>query len=291
VQAALATAALVLAVLAMLDLRLTALHHTTIARRAVDEATIPSPDVIRVLSLGHREWAADVLWSSALVYFGETLVQRQQQRYLQRYAETIQAVDPHFRQAYLWGATISVYNARAIRRESIEDAIRNLERGLQVFPDDSELTYQLGFNYYFELPGLIEDPDERAEVRRRGAEYLRRAAALGEGPPWMALAAVEALQQAGLAERALSQLRDLYLRTDNPEIRARIEARIGVLLGEQAQATDPFLAEAQRLDRERRASFPYVSPVLYMFLGPPVPGVAHVPARDADRREDGAAHE
>jgi hypothetical protein len=284
VRAALALTLVVLAVVGILETRLTALHHLTTARRPVDEATIPSPGAVRLLSLGHREWAADLLWISALIYFGETLVTHQQQRFLQRYAETIQSVDPQFRQAYLWGATVSVYNARVIRRESIENAIANLQRGLRVFPDDPEMIYQLGFNYFFELPRYVDNADERAEIKRRGAEYLRRAAALGEGPPWMGLAAAEALQHTGLVDRAVAELRDLYLRTESPEIRARIEAEIQHLLGERASAVDPILEAARRMDAERRAWFPYVPPVLYMFIGPPVPGVAHgapAPAKQA----------
>lgn len=272
VRGALVVTALTLAVAGILHTRLTALHHLTITRRLSDEATIPSPTAVRLLSLGHREWAADLLWSAALVYFGETMVGRLQQRYLQRYAETIQAVDPMFREVYLWGATVSVYNTRAIQRESIENAIRNLQRGLRVFPDDGEMLYQLGFNYFFELPRFIDHPEERARVRRQGAEYLRRAAALGHGPTWMAFAAVEALEQAGLNDRAIAQLRDLYLRTDDVEMRRRIEAEIQRLLGEAA-ARDPYLEEVRRIDAERQASFPYVPSVLYLFVGPAVPGI------------------
>src|SRR5689334_18880108 len=118
VHAALAIAAVTLATLGMLETRLAGLRHRSLTKRVSDEASIPSVGTIRILSLGHREWAADLLWSASLVYFGETLVSHQQQRYLQQYAETLEQIDPHFRQAYLWGATVSVYNARAIRRDS-----------------------------------------------------------------------------------------------------------------------------------------------------------------------------
>jgi hypothetical protein len=206
------------------------------------------------------------------VYFGETLLAHQQQRYLQRYAETIEAVNPRFREAYLWGATVSVYNARVIRRESVENAVRHLERGLREFPNDPEMTYQLGFDYFFELSHLAEGAEERAEVRRRGAEYLRRAAALGYGPPWMAMAAVGALEDAGLTDRAVEALRQQYLGTEDPAVREHIMQEIEALQGEQGPR-DPFLQAAWRLDAERRARFPYVSPLLYLFVGPPVPEV------------------
>jgi hypothetical protein len=269
-----AIAALVIAIVLLLDLRLSAIRHQTLTRRTRDEATVPSPGALRILSLGHREWAADLLWSAALLYFGETVSTRAQQRFLQSYAETLEAVDPNFRRAYLWGATISIYNTRTIRRESVEAAIGHLERGLRAFPDDGEMLYQLGFDYYFELPRFADDQAERTEWKRRGAEYLRRAAGLGYGPPWMALAAAEALRDVGLTDRAVEQLRDMYLRTEDTAVRARIRAQIEELSGRRAE-TDPLLEAVREMQHERLSSFPYMAPLLYLFVGPPVPGVAH----------------
>ncbi len=271
VRTAVGFAFLALAAIGILDLRLAGVRHLALTRRVRDEATVPSAGALRLLSLGHREWAADLIWSAALLYFGESIATHSQQRFLQRYADTLEAVDPNFRPAYIWGATVSIYNARTIRRQSVLDANRHLERGLRRFPDDGEMTYQLGFNYYFELPRLADGPDERSAFRRRGAEYLRRAAALGYGPPWMALAAAEALRETGLVEQALEQLREMLLRTEQPAVRARIVAQIAELVGQNE--VDPFLDAARQLQRDRLASFPYMSPLLYMFVGPAVPGV------------------
>lgn len=262
----------VFVVLGILDLRLAAVRHYTSTRRVHDESNVPSASALRLLALGHREWAADLVWSAALLYFGESLATHSQQRFLQRYADTLEGIDPNFRRGYVWGATISVYNTRVIRRGSVENANRHLERGLRRFPDDGEMTYQLGFNYYFELPRLMDTAEERTACRRRGAEYLRRAAALGYGPPWMALAAAEALRDTGLREEALEQLRELLVRTEEPAVRARIAERITELTGQSA-AEDPFMDAVRQFQRERLASFPYVSPLLYLFVGPGVRGL------------------
>jgi hypothetical protein len=268
----LAFAACVFAVLGVLESRLRAMRHVALTRRLSDEATLPSPTAARLLSLGHREWAADLLWINALVYYGDTLATHQQQRFLQRYADTIEAVDPRFRQAYLWSATVSIYNARAIRRDSVDAAIRHLERGLREFPGDGEMLEHLGHAYLYELPRLLDDPVERAEAQRRGAEYQRRAAAAGAGPPWLALSAAAALEQAGLADRAIEHLRGIYLRTEDPQMRATIEARIEQITRERGTRDPAFEAE-RRIEDERRRSFPYVPLQLYLFVGPPVDGV------------------
>ncbi len=273
IRAALFVAGIVLASLGILELRLRSVHYLMITRRAVDEATIPSPLSARLLALGHTEWVADILWTRALLYFGDSIATRSGQRYLQRYADAIEDIDPPFRQAYLWAATVSIYNGRPIHRESVLTAIHNLERGLRVFPDDAEMIHQLGFDLFFEFPRFAENDAERLAFRRRGAEYLRRAAALGYGPPWMALAAGEALLRTGLTDRAVEHLRDLYLRTDDPVIRARIQTQIEIIARERG-TEDPFLDAIHAFDAERRGSFPYVSSALYLFVGPPVPGVA-----------------
>lgn len=261
------------AALGVLETRLSALRHVSLTKRPMDEASVPSPRAIRLLSLGHNEWAADLLWVGALVYFGESLVSRSQQRYLQRYAEAIEETDPYFRQAYFWAATVSIYSTRIVRRDSVENAIAHLRRGLEYFPNDGEIYYQLGFNYFYELPRLLDSDSEREEARRRGAEYLRRAAALGTGPAWLALTAAGALERSGLVDRALEHLRESYIRTEDPAVRARIAARIEEIARERGES-DPFLEAARRFEAERRAFFPYLRPIHYLFVGPPVPGVA-----------------
>ncbi len=268
-------ALLVLAVVAILDLRLLALRHASLTRRVRDEATVPSSSTMRIASLGHREWAADLLWSAALLYFGESVATHSQQRFLQRYATTLEDVDPQFRRSFLWGATISIYNARQIKRESVVDAISHLERGLRSFPNDGEMLYQLGFDYYFELPRFAENAEERTELKRRGAEYLRRAAAVGYGPPWMALSVAQALRDVGLVDRAVDQLRDAYVRTEEPAVRARLRAQIEELSGQRIEG-DPVIAAAQQMQRDRLSAFPYMAPLLYLFVGPSVEGVANV---------------
>lgn len=272
IRGALLFALLVCCALGTLFLRLDCWDHQLLTRRVRDEATIPSANSLRVLSLGHRSWAADLLWTTALIYFGESISNRSQQRFTQRYAETIEDVDPNFRQAYLWAATISIYNGRRITRRNIENAIHHLRRGVERFPDDGELLHQLGFDYYFELVHHARTPEERQAFRRQGAEFLRRAAGLGHGPPWMALAATSALESAGLRETAVRELRELYLRTEDPAMRARVASRLEELLGAEA-GRDPVLLEVRRLESERAATLPYVPLVLYLFVGPGAPDV------------------
>jgi|LNFM01.1.fsa_nt_gb hypothetical protein len=250
----------------VLESRLAARTHVVLRRRPVDEATIPSALAARTMALGHREWAADLLFTSALAYFGESLSTRSQLRYLQTYARTTQEVDPHFRRAYLWGATVSIYTHRRITRQAVEASVEHLQRGLEVFRDDPEMLYALGFNLAYELAPLLPDGEERRATKRRGAHFLRRAAAAGQGPGWLALSAARMLEESGADASAIELLRDTLLRTEDPVIRARIERRVRDLGG----AGDEGLAQLRAIEEERKRAFPYVAPALYVFVGPPV---------------------
>ncbi len=260
-------AAFFLAILpASLEARRAARAHVTVQRRPVDEAAIPSPATARALSLGQHEWAADLFYVAGLAYFGESLQQRSQQRYLQSYALVTEAIDPRFRRAYLWGSTVSVYTHRMITRQSVERSNDHLARGLAQFPNDGEMLYGLGFNYAFELQPFLPPGPERVAAKRRGAHFLQRAAAVGYGPAWLSLTAARMLEDTGEESSAIELLRDTLLRTDDPTLRARLEQRIRDLGGAES---DPGLAQVRAVERERRESFPYLSPALYLFVGPP----------------------
>ncbi|MBL8680937.1 MAG: hypothetical protein JNK05_17280 [Myxococcales bacterium] len=262
----LAFAAIVVLAPVVLHSRFSARTHVTVRRRPVDEATIPSAIAARALALGHREWAADLLFTAALSYFGESLSTRSQLRFLQSYARTTQEIDPYFRRTYLWGATVSIYTHRRITRQSVEASCDHLQRGLDVFRDDPEMLYALGFNLVYELAPLLPEGEERRAAKRRGAYFLQRAAAGGQGPGWLALTAARMLEESGGDASAIELLRDTLVRTEDPALRARIERRIRDLGGD----ADPGLAQIRAIEEERRRAFPYVSPALYVFVGPPV---------------------
>lgn len=254
------------------DRSLVARNLSLTNERPSDEAQLSPASAYRIGTLGHASWAANLLWIRALIYFGETLVHAQAQRHLQDFANTIEAVDPKFRAAYLWAATVSIYNSRRITRASVERSIAHLERGLREFPDDGEMLYQLGFLYWSEMLPFYRDDAERMQMRRRAAVLYQRSSARGYGPAWLSLAAGRALENAGLDQQAVEHLRALLLRTEDEASRARIRRRLEELTGESLR--DPFDEEISRLDRERQGSYPYLSPMLYLFVAPPMPGLA-----------------
>lgn len=238
------------------------------ARRVLDVAQIPSPTVSRLVSLGHTEWMADLLWINATLYYSDTLYARLPSRYLRRYTATMSAVDPRFRPAYLWGALALVYRTTRVTADDVRDAIAVLREGIARFPDDPELRGQLGIYLAFELaPRLRAGTPEFQRARRDAGEALGQACDAGWGPPWMPLAAANFLIEAERHRDALALLQGALVRTVDASIRQRIEARIEAI--QRAHPEENDLTESLRaLDESRAQDIPWATPTQFVFFGP-----------------------
>lgn len=243
-------------------------QHYDRHRRVLDTAEIPTVGVARVASLGHVEWLADVLWINGLLYYGESLSARNPGRYVDRYASVMIALDPRFREAYLWAAVALILRTGEVPIEDIRRASQYLEGGLRFFPSDGELHMQRGATLAFELgPRLPRDSAERREARAVAAEHFRKASALGEGPEWIALTAATLLTEAGRPDAAIETLRDGLVHVENPAFRTRIQQRLVDLLRSHP-GDDPGLAGMRELEEQRRREYAYLPTPLYLFVGP-----------------------
>lgn len=249
------------------------------ARRMLDDEAIPRPGVARVLSLGHTEWATDVLWINATLYYGESLFARLPMQYVRRYTEVMTTLDPRFRQAYLWGALAMTYRTVANEPDEVRAAARLLQQGLAAFPGDPELRGQLGVFLAIELaPILPRNSDEHSQVRAEAAEHLRRATASGWGGPWEGLFTARLLAESGRLDPAIELLRDLLSRCDNLEARRAIEERLQSYF-RQRGGVDSLGEMLRSFENERRTRALWMNPTLFVFVGHGV----------LDRREDPTA--
>ncbi|MCS6798782.1 MAG: hypothetical protein NZ898_09645 [Myxococcota bacterium] len=229
---------------------------------------LPPPEVLPWLALGWREAAADLVWVSALVYFGEEVRHRGALRHVFDYAEAAITLDPWFRSAYRWAGTAGMYRPVEVTVEDIERAIEYLERGARRFPDDGEMAWELGASLAYELaPRLRGEAARRA--RLRGLEHLQAAVRLGAGPPWAVLSNASVLERLGQAERAARHIEEMASAVRDPEVRRELLDRLAQLRGQShAEALAAALHEAER--RHRR-EFPYVPFDLWLLLGPRPP--------------------
>ena len=234
-----------------------------------DRYYLPPPEWLRVLSLGHSEALAGLIWLKSLVYFGEELVHRGNVANLYRYADAMIALDPYFEKVYRWVASGAIYRTGTVTVDDEQRAIRYLEQGVRRFPDDGELAWDLGANYVYELVPMLATQAEKAEARRRGVEHLRVAALSGHGPPWLALSASTEFAKLGQAEQEMRYLEELYPQLSDPAMKLQVEARLARLRSRS------YVEAVRRAGEEFEAAhvrdYPYLHPTLYLLLGPKPP--------------------
>lgn len=226
---------------------------------------LPQKEALRLLSLGYREFVADLVWLRAIAYFGEHLHGDRNYRWLDRYLDTILHLDPRFRTVYRWAGTVTMYNLRLITREAVLASNRYLEQGYRQFPDTWEFPFMICANYLFELPRFSRDLAEKRRFQEIGAQYCREASLLPGPIPFLPTMAGGVLSRLGKRQLAARHFRELILRTEDPKARKQIEERYAALAsGEAARRAEE---EAAEFFRAHKASYPYVSPDLFLLLG------------------------
>jgi hypothetical protein len=241
-----------------------------------DTMYLPDSRTLRALSLGHTELAADLVAARANVYFGSQIVAKAPQRHLTKYVNTAADLDPWFHRIYLSGAAMLIYNGREMTVDAILAACALLERGEERFPQDWEITFQLGFNKFYELPKLAGEGDPRvATWRQEGLEAMRRATLFDGVPFWLPNLVARLLTKEGSQELAIRHLEQAYAATSSAETREQIRGKLLQLHGEQLATR----MEEERAAFERRLSesYPYVPEAFAIIAGPRRPFSIELP--------------
>ena len=245
-------------------------HAQLLYRRAslppeTDLLYLPRTEVVRVAALGHTELAADLVWVRAVVYAGEQIGHHGKMKWLDRYLETIVALDEAFKRPYKWAGVITMYNGHTITNEMVRDSNHYLSLGEQRFGDDWEFPFMLGCNYLHEMK--TDDPAQKTEWKRMGAEYIRKAALLRGSPPWLPILAATLYTRQGQEDVAIRHLEEVYASTEDPQVRQEVLYKLRQL---KASSDARHIEETRaELDRGRKAWAPYAPTDLYILVGPP----------------------
>lgn len=152
---------------------------------------IPSPKIVKRLSLGYTGLAADIYWTRVVQYFGGKHHARSQEyKLLEPLLDITTTLDPHLVVAYQFG---SVFVAQQPPQGAGDpDAAAALvERGIRENPNAWRLYYGLGFIQYM----------ERHDYKAAQEAFLRGSKVPGAHPFMKVLAAAMA-QRAGERETA-----------------------------------------------------------------------------------------
>jgi hypothetical protein len=236
-----------------------------------DVYVLPPPDEVVVLSLGYRSALADVLWSHVLVSQGLHTMEKRRFDNLTRLLDSINALDPTFRDPYIMADALITFQANTTPVEEVRKAREIMERGVKNRPLDAELWVVLGQFVAFVAPGTyLEDPAEQKQWMLDGAGFLARAAELGgedANISWQAIGGAGILNRAGQRDATVSFLRRTLAVTDDPELRERLERQLNALVGEAMM--ERHLRREEVFRRLWKRDLPFVRKTSILLLGPP----------------------
>lgn len=109
-------------------------------RAQSDFSYLPSTQQVRILSLGHTETAASLMWVRGVLYFGSSLMEKTDTKWMEHLIDLVTTTDPKFKEAYSFLAT-------AIQAEDMtERGIKIQDQGVRLFPEDWHLALYYSMN-------------------------------------------------------------------------------------------------------------------------------------------------
>ena len=169
---------------------------------------IPSPKILKAMSLGYTGLVADVYWTRAVQYFGEKHRARANQyRLLAPLLDITTTLDPHLIVAYQFGSVFLAQKPPEGAGEP-DKAVQLIEHGIRENPDTWQLYYELGFLQYMELH------DEAAAART-----FERGSRIPHAHPFLKILAASMAQHAGEREMARMLWTTTYETTDDALIK------------------------------------------------------------------------
>lgn len=232
---------LLIAAVALGGSRLAKQSIVTSQGNGVNEPYTPSPSAAPFVSLGYREAFADVLFVRLLGYFSD---ENSSGPAVASLAEAIVTLDPKFHRVYELGA-----NAMTIARHNVDQSVylratALLDKGMHAFPQDWRLPYFAGQIYTQDLE--TSDPEQRRTWDERGTLLIESAIRKPGAPPTAAHWAAMMRTKLGQHERAVENLKEMILLTNDKAARDRMIEQLA-RLEEQDSAALAAELETSRL--------------------------------------------
>lgn len=179
---------------------------------------IPSPTVVKRMSLGYSGVLADIYWTRVVQYFGEKhRTKAKQYLILAPLLEMTTTLDPKLLPAYEFG---SVFLAQKPPEGAGDPgaAARLVEKGIRENPQEWRLYYDLGYIYWLEL----KDPAKAADVFERGSK-------IPGAHPWMQVMAAALAGHAGETETAIYMWTNILNSAEDKNVKANAVNRLRCL--------------------------------------------------------------
>jgi tetratricopeptide (TPR) repeat protein len=202
---------------------------------------IPSPKVVKRLSLGYSGLLADIYWTRVVQYFGtKHRAKARQYLILEPLLDMTTTLDPQLLPAYEFG---SVFLAQKPPEGAgnPEAAARLVEKGIRENPQAWRLYYDLGYIYWLEM----KDPAKASDAFERGSK-------IAGAHPWMKVMAAALAAHAGETETAVYMWTNILNSSEDNDLRAnamnrlrclRVDGEVKIL----QERVDQFTKQAGRL--------------------------------------------
>ncbi len=236
-----------------------------------DVYPLAPPEDMVVASLGYRSALAGALFASVLVSYGLHFQENRRFEFVGEYLDTINALDPTFREPYRFADTLLVMAPEPPRLKEYLKAREILERGMRNLPYDTELWLTAGQYLTYLAPMQLADPKLRESFRLEGAKVLARACELTDknaNVPYNCVTAGPLLERVGEREAAIESMRRLLAVTDDPHVEKLALGFLREKLGERERDL-----ELRRKDMFRavwKGDLPFISKDMMLILGPSV---------------------
>ncbi len=176
---------------------------------------IPSPKVVKRMSLGYSGVLADIYWTRVVQYFGEKhRAKSKQYLILAPLLDMTTTLDPKLLPAYEFGSVFLAQKAPEGAGDPAA-AAKLVEKGIQENPEAWRLYYDLGYIYWLEL----KDPAKAADAFERGSK-------IPGAHPWMRVMAAALAGHAGETETAIYMWTNILNSTNDKTLKTNAILRL-----------------------------------------------------------------
>lgn len=225
---------------------------------ADEYSVLPNEKALVWMSLGQREFVADLIWIRALQY--NSL--RNEARLAEHFADAIIALDPDFKAVYKWASVAALFSD-GMTEESVKRANSYLALGAKRFPFDPYYDYSIAINNISYHPG--DDPEERAALRREAVKHLQIAMQKPGADPQITMLISGLLSNDDDQSAKIQFLQQAILTETNPETKRQLQTRL-IMMSDTSGASSLMLS--QRRDQWQRDHHAYLPLMLdYLISG------------------------
>jgi len=225
---------------------------------------LPSPKIVKRLSLGYDGLMADIYWTRAVQYFGNSHANGATEfKLLAPLLEIATTLDPHLIVAYEFGANFTAPAPPAGAGEP-QKAIALSEFGIRNNPNEWRLYNNLGFIYYLEM----KDYAKAADAFLRGSK-------VPGAHPFLSVMAGRMADRSGDLETARMIWEYTYESSKQAEIRANAGAHLrAIVVDEDVTALETLTAKYKDLTGHFPAHFSDLEAAGLM-RGTPIDPIGH----------------